>query len=196
LALILLAPILVAVAFAVRFKLGSPVYFTQLRPGMDGRPFTLHKFRTMSSERDRHGKLLDDAARLSPFGRWLRSTSLDELPGLWNVIRGDMSIVGPRPLLMEYLELYSPRQHRRHRVKPGITGLAQVNGRNAISWEQKFEYDVQYVETVSLWLDLVILVKSIQCVLRRSGVSAASHVTMPLFTGTEQSNHDQFTKAA
>jgi len=196
LALIALAPIVAAVAVAVRITLGSPIYFTQLRPGKDGRPFTLRKFRTMSCERDQFGRLRGDSSRLSRFGRWLRSTSLDELPGLWNVIRGDMSIVGPRPLLMEYLELYSPRQHQRHKVKPGITGLAQVNGRNAISWEQKFEYDVEYVETVSLRLDFVILVKSILCVLRRTGISAASHDTMPLFTGTETSNHDEFTTAA
>jgi lipopolysaccharide/colanic/teichoic acid biosynthesis glycosyltransferase len=194
-ALLLCAPLLVMLAVTVRLRLGSPVLFAQLRPGKDGRPFRLHKFRTMTDARDASGNLLSDDDRLTPFGRWLRSTSLDELPELWNMLRGEISLVGPRPLLMQYEKLYTPDQARRREVKPGLTGLAQVNGRNAISWEQKFAYDIQYVDEVSLKLDLTILLKTIVQVFRRSGISADSHSTMPLFTGTE-SNHDQHSSRA
>ena len=156
-ALLVLALPLLVVIWMVRRKLGSPVFFTQVRPGMHGKPFKMVKFRSMTSERGTDGELLPDAVRLTPFGRFLRSTSLDELPELWNVLKGDMSLVGPRPLLMEYLPLYSPEQARRHEVRPGITGWAQVNGRNAISWEDKFKLDVWYVDHCSLWLDIKIL---------------------------------------
>ena len=183
-AIILCAPVLIALAVTVRIKLGSPVLFLQSRPGKDGRIFQLCKFRTMTDARDAAGKLLEDGDRLTPFGKWLRSTSLDEVPELWNVLRGDMSLVGPRPLLTQYLKLYSPEQARRHCVKPGVTGLAQVSGRNALSWEQKFEFDLQYVDEVSLWLDFKILAKTVLSVLRRDGINTASDATMPIFTGT------------
>jgi sugar transferase EpsL len=174
-------PVLAIVAFFVRFKLGSPVFFRQKRPGKDARIFEMIKFRTMTDARDISGKLLPDAQRLTPFGRWLRGASLDELPELLNVLRGDMSLVGPRPLLVQYLERYSPRQARRHEVRPGITGLAQVMGRNALSWEEKFEWDVRYVETQSLWLDLKILALTVKTVFVREGISAAGDATMPEF---------------
>lgn len=183
-AIVLCAPILIALAVTVRIKLGSPVLFRQSRPGKDGRVFQLCKFRTMTDVRDVAGKLLDDSDRLTPFGKRLRSTSLDEVPELWNVLRGDMSLVGPRPLLTQYLKLYSPEQARRHCVKPGVTGLAQVSGRNALSWEQKFEFDLQYVDEISPWLDLKILAKTVSSVLRRDGINTASDSTMPIFTGT------------
>ncbi len=177
-------PILGVVAVLVRIKLGSPVFFRQERPGLGARIFEMIKFRTMTDQRDGTGQLLPDAVRLTAFGKFLRSTSLDELPELWNVIRGDMSLVGPRPLLVQYLERYSARQARRHEVRPGITGLAQVMGRNSISWEEKFEWDVRYVETQSLGLDLKILFLTIKAVLFRTGISAAGDATMPEFMGS------------
>jgi lipopolysaccharide/colanic/teichoic acid biosynthesis glycosyltransferase len=174
-------PVLAVVALLVRWKLGSPVFFRQARPGYRERIFELIKFRTMTDARDVAGRLLPDSERLTPFGRWLRATSLDELPELLNVLRGEMSLVGPRPLLVEYLPRYSPEQRRRHDVLPGLTGWCQVNGRNALSWEQKFELDVWYVDHRSLWLDLRILVMTIWQVLARRGISASNHATMPEF---------------
>ncbi|MBP8150505.1 MAG: sugar transferase [Xylophilus sp.] len=183
-ALLVLALPLLVVVWLVRRKLGSPVFFTQVRPGMHGKPFKMVKFRSMTSERGPDGELLPDAMRLTPFGRLLRSTSLDELPELWNVLKGDMSLVGPRPLLMEYLPLYSPEQARRHEVRPGITGWAQVNGRNAISWEDKFKLDTWYVDNRSFWLDIKILWLTVKKVVVREGISAAGEATMSKFTGT------------
>lgn len=185
--LLVLLPMLLLLAGSIRLKLGSPVLFTQIRPGLNGKPFRMLKFRSMSDARDANGDLLPDADRLLPFGRFLRASSLDELPGLWNVLTGDMSLVGPRPLLMEYLPLYSPEQYRRHEVRPGITGWAQVNGRNAISWEQKFAYDVWYVNNCSLWLDIKILILTFKKVFIRDGISAEGEATMPRFTGTQKS---------
>ena len=184
-ALLMLALPMLVVIWMVRRKLGSPVFFTQVRPGMHGKPFKMVKFRSMISERSTDGELLPDAVRLTPFGRFLRSTSLDELPELWNVLKGDMSLVGPRPLLMEYLPLYSPEQARRHEVRPGITGWAQVNGRNAIGWEDKFKLDVWYVDHCSLWLDIKILWLTVKKVLVREGISAAGEATMGKFTGSK-----------
>ena len=169
----------------VRRKLGSPVLFRQVRPGLHGRPFMMVKFRTMTDEHGADGELLPDAQRLTPFGRFLRAASLDELPELWNVLRGEMSLVGPRPLLMEYLPLYSPEQARRHEVRPGITGWAQVNGRNALSWEERFKLDVWYVDHRSLWLDLRILWLTVRKVIVREGISAQGEATMPRFTGNK-----------
>ena len=183
LGLLLLAVPLALLAWQIRRKLGSPVLFTQVRPGMHGKPFRMVKFRTMTDARDASGALLPDAQRLTPFGRFLRASSLDELPELWNVLRGEMSLVGPRPLLMEYLPLYSPEQARRHEVRPGITGWAQVNGRNAISWADKFALDVWYVDHRSLWLDVRILWLTVRKVLVRDGISAAGEATMPRFEG-------------
>ena len=185
-ALLLLAPLIVGVALLVRLRLGRPVLFSQPRPGRHGRPFRMYKFRSMSSACDAQGVLLPDAQRLTRFGLWLRASSLDELPGLWSVLRGDMSLVGPRPLLIQYLPRYSSRQARRHEVRPGITGWAQVNGRNAISWEEKFELDVWYVEHQSFWLDLKILWLTAARVWARKDVSAAGHATMPEFMGSEK----------
>jgi lipopolysaccharide/colanic/teichoic acid biosynthesis glycosyltransferase len=181
--LLILAVPLALLAWQVRRKLGSPVLFSQVRPGLHGRPFRMVKFRTMTDERDASGALLPDAQRLTPFGRFLRASSLDELPELWNVLRGEMSLVGPRPLLMEYLSLYSPEQARRHEVRPGITGWAQVNGRNAISWPDKFALDVWYLDHRSLWLDFRILWLTVRKVLVRDGISAAGEATMPKFEG-------------
>lgn len=169
----------------VRWKLGSPVLFRQVRPGLHGRPFMMVKFRTMTDERGADGELLPDAQRLTAFGRFLRASSLDELPELWNVLRGEMSLVGPRPLLMEYLPLYSPEQARRHEVRPGITGWAQVNGRNALSWEERFKLDIWYVDHRSLWLDLRILWLTVRKVIVREGISAQGEATMPRFTGNK-----------
>lgn len=183
-ALLVLALPLLVVVWMVRRKLGSPVFFTQVRPGMHGKPFKMVKFRSMTSERGPDGELLPDAVRLTSFGRFLRATSLDELPELWNVLKGDMSLVGPRPLLMEYLPLYSPEQARRHEVRPGITGWAQVNGRNAISWEDKFKLDTWYVDNRSFWLDIKILWLTVKKVVVREGISAAGEATMSKFTGT------------
>jgi lipopolysaccharide/colanic/teichoic acid biosynthesis glycosyltransferase len=177
-------PVLGIVAALVRLKLGSPVLFRQKRPGVNGQIFEMLKFRTMTDARDACGALRPDAERLTPFGRWLRATSLDELPELWNVLRGEMSLVGPRPLLVEYLSRYNARQARRHEVRPGITGLAQVMGRNAISWEEKFEWDVRYVETQSLGLDLKILFLTARTVFFRTGISAQGDATMPEFRGS------------
>lgn len=184
-ALVLLALPLLLLACLVRVRLGSPVLFRQVRPGLHERPFMMVKFRTMTDERGADGELLPDARRLTSFGRFLRATSLDELPELWNVLRGEMSLVGPRPLLMEYLPLYSPEQARRHEVRPGITGWAQVNGRNALSWEERFKLDVWYVDHRSLWLDLRILWLTVRKVIVREGISAQGEATMPRFTGNK-----------
>ncbi|MBS8240739.1 sugar transferase [Marinobacter lipolyticus] len=183
--LLLLAPVIAIVAVQVRRKLGSPIFFRQIRPGKDGKPFLMIKFRSMLDGVDKQGKLLPDNQRMTKFGRFLRSTSLDELPELWNVLRGEMSLVGPRPLLMEYLPLYSKMQYRRHEVRPGLTGWAQVNGRNAISWEQKFRLDVWYVDNRSLWLDLKILFFTLKKVLIRDGIRGEGEVTMSRFTGNK-----------
>jgi len=173
----------------VRRKLGAPVLFRQTRTGLQGKPFEMLKFRSMQEVCDVDGNLLPDSERMTEFGRWLRSTSLDELPELWNVINGEMSLVWPRPLLMEYLPLYSPEQARRHEVRPGITGWAQVNGRNAISWEEKFKYDVWYVENQSFWLDMKIIWMTIKKVIAREGISADGHATMPKFTSSQDSDN-------
>jgi len=180
-ALVVLAPVMGLIALAVWRTMGRPVLFRQVRPGLHGKPFIMYKFRTMRDLRDAEGKLLPDEARLTPFGRWLRSTSLDELPELLNVLRGEMSLVGPRPLLMEYLDRYTPEQARRHEVKPGITGWAQIHGRNNLSWDERFKLDVWYVDNWSLWLDLKILWRTLWMVLRREGISAQGHATMPRF---------------
>ena len=182
LALPFLLPILLVTCLFIRIKLGTPVFFRQRRPGLQGKLFEMVKFRTMTDAKDKQGTMLSDEDRLTAFGKSLRATSLDELPELWNVLKGEMSLVGPRPLLEEYLPLYSPRQAQRHEVRPGITGWAQVNGRNAISWEEKFELDVWYVENRSLWLDIKILFLTIKKVLVRDGINTANHTTMPLFT--------------
>ena len=181
--LLLASPVLLLVAIAVRVNLGSPVLFRQQRPGLHKRPFTMVKFRTMRDAIGRDGRPLPDVDRLTPFGTLLRSTSLDELPELWNVLRGDMSLVGPRPLLMEYLDRYTPEQARRHEVRPGVTGWAQVHGRNALSWDERFRHDVWYVEHQSLTLDLQILMRTLTMVLRRTGVSAKGEATMSAFEG-------------
>jgi lipopolysaccharide/colanic/teichoic acid biosynthesis glycosyltransferase len=185
--LILALPILV-LALLVRVRLGSPVFFCQTRPGLHGRPFRMIKFRTMTDARRFDGELLPDADRLPPFGRWLRSTSLDELPELWNVLKGNMSLVGPRPLLMEYLPLYTSEQARRHEVCPGITGWAQINGRNTVSWEDRFRLDVWYVDHRNFWLDLRILWLTIRKVLAREGINEAGGATMSRFEGMPRQN--------
>lgn len=181
--LLLLWPVILALMLLIRLNLGSPVFFRQVRPGKRGLPFELIKFRTMLDARAPDGSLLPDPKRLTPFGRFLRSSSLDELPELWNVLRGEMSLVGPRPLLMSYLERYTPEQARRHEVLPGITGLAQVSGRNALSWSDKFALDVWYVENRNFLLDLKILMATVKQVFARSGISSEGHATMPEFTG-------------
>lgn len=180
------SPLFVFISVLVFFKLGHPVFFRQKRPGIHGRSFEMLKFRTMLDACDKYGQPLPDEERLTKFGSFLRSTSLDELPGLWNVLKGDMSLVGPRPLLMEYLALYTPEQARRHEVRPGITGWAQVNGRNAISWEEKFELDVWYVDNQSLLLDVKILFLTAKKVFIRDGISASGHVTMEKFKGSKR----------
>jgi lipopolysaccharide/colanic/teichoic acid biosynthesis glycosyltransferase len=185
LALLVFVIPLIVLAWLIKHKLGSPVLFRQVRPGFKGQPFQMVKFRSMTDARAPDGQLLPDVDRLTPFGRFLRASSLDELPGLWNVLKGDMSLVGPRPLLMEYLPLYSPEQARRHNVRPGITGWAQVNGRNALSWDDKFKLDVWYVDNRSLRLDIKILWLTVRKVLVREGISAAGEATMPKFTGTQ-----------
>jgi len=185
-ALIALSVPLLVLTVLVRRKLGRPAFFRQMRPGMNGKPFKMIKFRTMTDARDAQGNLLPDVERLTDFGRFLRSTSLDELPELWNVLIGDMSLVGPRPLLMEYLPLYSPEQARRHEVRPGVTGWAQINGRNALSWDEKFALDVWYVDNHSFWLDLRILALTARKVVVREGISAAGEATMARFTGNKQ----------
>ncbi|WP_085942837.1 sugar transferase [Alloalcanivorax dieselolei] len=183
----LLSPVILAICLLIRMKLGKPVFFRQHRPGVNGKVFEMVKFRTMTDERDENGELLPDDVRLTKFGAFLRSTSLDELPELINVLKGDMSLVGPRPLLMEYLPLYSERQYRRHEVRPGITGWAQINGRNALSWDEKFELDVWYVENRSLWLDIKILFLTVLKVVKRDGISHGGEATMPKFTGSDDS---------
>lgn len=186
LGLLILSPVFLVLMLLIRLKLGAPVFFTQARPGLHGTPFRMVKFRTMTDVRDTAGNLLSDGERLTVFGKFLRASSLDELPELWNVLKGDMSLVGPRPLLMEYLPLYSEKQSRRHEVRPGITGCAQVNGRNALSWEEKFKLDVWYVDNRSLWLDVKILWLTVWHVVRRSGISQEGHVTMEKFRGSTQ----------
>lgn len=181
LGLVVLSPVLLVLAVLVRTRLGSPVLFTQVRPGLDGAPFRLHKFRTMTEKRGADGELLPDELRLTPFGQWLRATSLDELPELFDVLRGKMSLVGPRPLLMDYLERYDDRQATRHDVKPGITGWAQINGRNALDWDARLEADAWYVEHLSPLLDLRILVRTLVSVLRREGISSPGHATQERF---------------
>ena len=183
-ALVALAPVYAVTAYKVKKNLGSPVLFRQVRPGLDGKPFEMIKFRTMKDAIDSEGNPLPDSERLTDFGKALRNSSLDELPELWNVIKGDMSLVGPRPLLMEYLPLYNDEQKRRHQVRPGITGYAQVNGRNAIGWDEKFALDAWYVENQSLWLDIKILVKTVKKVVIKDGISAEGEATMPKFTGS------------
>lgn len=183
--LLFLFPVLAAVAFMVCKKLGSPIFFKQVRPGVHGRPFRMVKFRTMLDAVDEDGNVLPDTDRLTSFGKFLRSTSLDELPELWNVLRGDMSLVGPRPLLMEYLPLYTPEQFRRHEVRPGVTGWAQINGRNALSWPEKFKLDVWYVDNQSFWLDMKIIFLTVKKVIIRDGISAEGEATMAKFTGRE-----------
>ena len=184
-AIIVLSPVLLIVAILVRIKLGSPVIFKQKRPGMNEKIFTLYKFRTMTDETDEQGNLLPDEVRLTKFGKLLRSTSLDELPELFNILKGDMAIVGPRPLLVRYLPRYNEHQKKRHNVRPGFTGYAQVNGRNSISWEEKFDFDVYYVEHVSFLLDVKIIFKTIKVVFAREGISSDTSATMEEFGGTE-----------
>ena len=184
-ALILLSPLYAFVAYKVKKNLGSPVLFRQVRPGLHGKPFEMIKFRTMKDAVDADGNPLPDSERLTPFGKMLRSTSLDEMPELWNVIKGDMSVVGPRPLLTEYLPLYTAEQAKRHHVRPGMTGHAQVNGRNAIGWEEKFKLDTWYVENQSIWLDFKIMFKTVHKVLAKDDISAEGEVTMTKFTGTK-----------
>lgn len=185
-ALILLSPLYALVAYKVKKNLGSPVLFRQVRPGLHGKPFEMIKFRTMKDAADEQGNPLPDSERLTPFGKMLRSSSLDEMPELWNVIKGDMSIVGPRPLLMEYLPLYNQEQAKRHLVRPGMTGHAQVNGRNAISWEEKFKLDTWYVENQSVWLDFKIMLKTVKKVLAKDDINAENDATMPKFNGNEK----------
>jgi lipopolysaccharide/colanic/teichoic acid biosynthesis glycosyltransferase len=186
-ALFLLALPLLTLALLIRWQMGSPVLFRQTRPGLRGKPFTMYKFRTMRAAADQHGRMLPDAERLTPLGQFLRRASLDELPEFINVLKGEMSLVGPRPLLMEYLERYTPEQARRHEVQPGITGWAQINGRNTLSWDERFRLDVWYVDHWSLWLDLKILAITFLKVLKREGISAEGHATMPEFTGRNSS---------
>ena len=188
-ALILLSPLYFYVAHKVKKNLGSPVLFRQIRPGLHGKPFEMIKFRSMKDAVDEQGNPLPDSERLTPFGQMLRSTSLDEMPELWNVIKGDMSIVGPRPLLMEYLPLYNSEQAKRHNVRPGMTGYAQVNGRNAISWEEKFKLDTWYVENQSIWLDFKIMLKTVKKVIAKDDINEAGEVTMTKFTGTKTDHH-------
>ncbi|SUA48816.1 protein Pglb2 [Neisseria zoodegmatis] len=185
LGLIVLSPVFLVLIYLIRKNLGSPVFFTQTRPGMNGKPFKMVKFRSMRDATDSDGHPLPDSERLTPFGRKLRSTSLDELPELWNVLKGEMSLVGPRPLLMEYLPLYNAFQNRRHEMRPGITGWAQVNGRNALSWNQKFQLDVWYIDNHSFWLDLKILLLTVKKVFVREGISAEGEATTTKFTGNE-----------
>lgn len=186
LGLLILSPVIAIVALLIRRRLGSPVLFRQVRPGLDGKPFEMVKFRTMRDATDSQGNPLPDDLRMTPFGAFLRSSSLDELPELWNVVKGEMSLVGPRPLLMEYVPLYDDEQVRRHEVRPGVTGWAQINGRNALSWEEKFKLDVWYVDNRSLWLDLKIIFLTIRKVVVRDGISAEGEVTMSKFTGSRK----------
>ena len=183
--LIILSPVFLILAYLIRKNLGAPVFFTQERPGKDGKPFKMIKFRSMRDAVDKDGNPLPDSERLTPFGKKLRATSLDELPELWNVLKGDMSLVGPRPLLMNYLPLYNDFQFRRHEMRPGVTGWAQVNGRNAISWDEKFAYDIWYIDHFSLWFDMKILFLTIKKVFIKEGISAEGEATMPYFTGND-----------
>nr|WP_312176204.1 sugar transferase [Moraxella sp. CTOTU46934] len=183
-ALVVLSPVLAITAYKVKKELGSPVLFRQNRPGLHGKPFEMIKFRTMKDATDKAGNALPDSQRLTEFGKKLRASSLDELPELWNVLKGDMSLVGPRPLLMEYLPLYNAEQAKRHNVRPGVTGYAQVNGRNSLSWEDKFKLDTWYVEHQSFWLDMKILLKTVKKVIVKDGISAEGEATMTKFTGT------------
>ncbi|MFN3691371.1 MAG: sugar transferase [Fervidobacterium sp.] len=189
--LIVFSPVMLIVSILIIKKMGSPVLFRQLRPGLNGKPFVLYKFRTMTDERDEKGRLLPDEKRLTPLGKFLREHSIDELPQLFNVLKGDMSIVGPRPLLIEYLDRYTPEQARRHEVKPGITGWAQINGRNTLTWEEKFEFDVWYVDNWDLILDLKIIILTIWNVLKKEGISAEGHVTMPEFRGSHGTKEEE-----
>lgn len=189
-ALVILSPVLLITAVLVRIKLGSPVIFTQERPGKDEKVFKLHKFRSMTDARDENGNLLPDKERLTGFGKKLRSLSIDELPELWDIFRGKMSFVGPRPLLVKYLPLYNEEQHHRHDVRPGLTGWAQVHGRNLASWEERFAYDVDYVDNISFALDVKIIIMTIRCVLGREGINADGSATMEAFTGTGASTHE------
>jgi len=194
--LIVLLPVFLGLALLIRIKLGSPVFFRQQRPGLRGKPFSLINFRTMPNARDDQGDLLPDGVRLTSFGKFLRSTSLDELPELWNVLLGAMSLVGPRPLLMRYLERYTEEQKRRHEVRPGITGWAQIHGRNALSWEEKFKLDVWYVDHYSLTLDLKILFLTLWKILKREGISARGEATMPEFSGTPENDQSSADKSS
>jgi len=182
--LLFLLPVMALLSLLVRLKIGSPIFFKQARPGLNGEIFNMYKLRTMTDESGQNRVLLSDKNRLTKFGKFLRSTSLDELPGLWSVLKGDMSLVGPRPLLIEYLPLYSEKQSRRHEVKPGITGWAQVNGRNAISWDEKFDLDIWYVDNQSIWLDIKVLWMTVKKVIMRDGISQNNHVTMDKFKGS------------
>jgi len=184
-ALLTLLLLIIVVAVLIRFKLGAPILFTQERPGLNGKMFKIMKFRSMLNDKDKHGNLLPDVERMTKFGSILRSTSLDELPGLFNVLKGDMSLVGPRPLLVQYLPLYNAEQAKRHKTRPGITGWAQVNGRNAISWEEKFKFDLWYVENQSFWLDIKILLMTVKKVFVRDGINAEGHVTTEPFSGSK-----------
>lgn len=186
LALLILSPVLLVIAVIVRIKLGGPIFFLQDRPGKNEKVFKMYKFRTMTNDRDGDGKLLPDELRLTRFGKILRSTSLDELPELWNILKGDMSIVGPRPLLIKYLPLYNSEQRRRHEVRPGLTGLAQVSGRNAISWEDRFQLDVQYIDQMSFINDIKIILRTVKKVLFKEGISSETSVTMEVFEGTKE----------
>ena len=187
-ALLLLGPIFLIVAICVHLKLGRPIIFKQDRPGLNEKIFSLYKFRTMTDQRDEKGELMPDEIRLTPFGKWLRSTSLDELPELWNILRGDMAVIGPRPLLVKYLPLYNAKQHRRHEVRPGLSGLAQVHGRNTISWEEKFEMDVEYVEHITFLGDWKIIFQTILTVIRKEGINSENDATMGEFAGDTLTN--------
>jgi lipopolysaccharide/colanic/teichoic acid biosynthesis glycosyltransferase len=190
-AILIFSPLILIVAIAIHFNMGSPVIFTQPRPGKNSRIFTFYKFRTMTDARDAEGKLLPDGDRITPFGEWLRQTSLDELPQLLNILKGDMSFIGPRPLIVEYLDRYTPEQARRHEVLPGVTGLAQINGRNAISWEEKFKLDVWYVDNWNLWLDFKILFLTFFKVLQQEGITQEGYATSEEFKGTINSQQSQ-----